>query len=80
MAQDQREGRRRRERWGVWGGGVQKEREVVYLALLVTLLLWLLSSSLPKAAASQAIVPNLGSHWTGGAPLAPQAVQQCFIG
>lgn len=61
-------------------GGGQRKREVVYLALLVTLLLWLLSSSLPKAAASQAIVPNLGSDWTGGAPLAPQAVQQCFIG
>lgn len=37
-------------------------------------------SGLPKAAASQAIVPKLNSHWMGGAPLAPRASQQYFIG
>ncbi|CAJ1084550.1 Hypothetical predicted protein [Xyrichtys novacula] len=37
-------------------------------------------TGLPKAAASEAIVPKLASHWLGGAPQAPQAAQQLFIG
>lgn len=37
-------------------------------------------TGLPKADASQAIVPKLDSHWMGGAPLARQAAQQYFIG
>lgn len=37
-------------------------------------------TGLPKAAASQATVPKLASHWMGGALLAPRAAQRRSIG
>lgn len=52
-------------------GRGRKETEVVYLAVFATLLPWLRSSSLPKAAASQATLPNPGAHWTGRPPPFP---------
>lgn len=77
MAQDQRE---RKEGVRNWDGG--RERSCLPCSLGDSALasLHLTCTGLPKAAASQAIVPKLGSHWMGGAPPAPLAAQQRFIG
>ena len=82
MAQDQRERERERRR-----GKEESETEIetqrtclpCSLGDSALASLQFTCTGLPNAA-SQAIVPKLDSHWVGGAPLAPQAAQQRFIG
>lgn len=70
MARDQREGRGGE-------GEIEKQRTCLPCSLGDSALasLQFTCTGLPKAAASLATAPKLGSHWMGGAPLAPQAAQ-----
>lgn len=75
----------REEREGVEGGR-ERERERERSCLPCSLgdsalaSLQFTCTGLPKAAASQATVPKLASHWMGGALLAPRAAQRRSIG
>lgn len=76
MAEDQRHRKEERKTEG------EKERSCLPCSLGDSALasLQFTCTGLPKAAASQAVVPRLDSHWMGGAPPAPRATQQYFIG